>query len=143
MKPYHGTSERILKQTCVKGGHRRIHFKENGKESSRLLHRVVAHAFIPNPENKPQVDHKNRDPSDNRAENLRWATRQENEFNKQKYKNNTTGFKGVMRHVCGKYQATMTFNKTTIYLGLFNTAEEASSVYRQECEKLHGDFISQ
>ena len=143
MKPYYGTNGRILKPFQMKSGCFQIRFWEKNKESSRLLHRVVAHAFIPNSDNKPEVDHKNRDPSDNRAENLRWATRQENEFNKQKYKNNTTGFKGVMRHVCGKYQATMTFNKTTIYLGLFNTAEEASSVYRQECEKLHGDFISQ
>lgn len=42
------------------------------------MHRLVAIAFIPNPENKSEVNHKNRDRSDNRIENLEWVTRSEN-----------------------------------------------------------------
>ena len=45
---------------------------------NKLLHRVVAELFIPNPENKPEVDHINTVLSDNRAVNLRWCTRSEN-----------------------------------------------------------------
>lgn len=49
----------------------------NGKQVSLYLHRVIAEVFIPNPENKPTVDHINHVRDDNRLENLQWATRAE------------------------------------------------------------------
>ena len=48
---------------------------------SFYLHRAVAELFVPNPENKPEVDHINADTFDNRAENLRWVTHKENQNN--------------------------------------------------------------
>lgn len=53
-----------------------------GVTKTYSIHRLVAQAFIPNPENKPTVDHINRDRLDNRVENLRWATYEEQQSNK-------------------------------------------------------------
>jgi hypothetical protein len=52
-----------------------------GSGRSKKIHQLVARAFIPNPENKPVVDHINGNRYDNRVENLRWATYKENANN--------------------------------------------------------------
>ena len=48
------------------------------KGKNHRVHRVIAETFIPNPNNLPCVNHLNENPSDNRVENLRWATHKEN-----------------------------------------------------------------
>lgn len=61
-------------------GHMSVRFydKEKKKKVDRYLHRVVAEAFIPNPNNLPYVRHLNDDPTDNRVENLAWGTQKDN-----------------------------------------------------------------
>jgi hypothetical protein len=66
-----------------------------GKKKSVELHRLVARTWISNPENKPQIDHINRDRKDNRLENLRWVTRMENANNMSISKMNKSGIAGL------------------------------------------------
>lgn len=54
----------------------------NGTRKTYSVHRLVAEAFIPNPENKPEVDHIDRNGLNNHVDNLRWVTRSENCYNR-------------------------------------------------------------
>lgn len=56
----------------------RIRLAKNGSEKWEAVHRLIALTFLPNPENKPQVNHKNLKKHDNSLENLEWVTRKEN-----------------------------------------------------------------
>ena len=71
---------KIIKPMCVRG-YQTVSLSKNGKQKIFKIHRLVAEAFIPNPENKPCIDHINTDKTNNRVENLRWVTHKENSNN--------------------------------------------------------------
>jgi len=68
---------KILKQFDSRG-YRFVILSKNGSKKNCYVHRLVAQCFIPNPENKPQVNHKNGVKSDNVLTNLEWSTIQDN-----------------------------------------------------------------
>ena len=70
-------SERILKESTHNRGYKRVRLCD-GKSNIKLVHRLVAEAFIPNPNNYPMINHKDENPSNNRVENLEWCTAQYN-----------------------------------------------------------------
>lgn len=72
---HHG--ERILK-VWLRSGYPQVGLHRGGKSEKMPVHRLVAEAFIPNPESKPEVNHLNGNRVDNRVENLEWATHIEN-----------------------------------------------------------------
>lgn len=79
---------KILKQTINSKGYNQVHLYSGSHDSRKVkgVHRLVAEAFIPNPENKPFIDHINTIRTDNRKENLQWATPRENNLNPLTYK---------------------------------------------------------
>lgn len=73
---------------------------KDGKIRSLKAHRLVAEAFIPNEDNKPEIDHINTIRSDNRVENLRWATSKENSNNPLSLNNYSMGQKKRFGLLC-------------------------------------------
>lgn len=64
--------EKILTTRIVKG-YKRVTINYHGQRVSLFVHRLVAMAFIPNPERLPQINHKDENPLNNRADNLEWC----------------------------------------------------------------------
>lgn len=65
---------RELKGVIKKGGYKSVLLKANGKYKCELIHRLVAKAFIPNPNDLPQVNHKDENKLNNNIDNLEWCT---------------------------------------------------------------------
>ena len=88
-------TSRILK-TYINGfGYEIVTLSNNLSVSSKVCHRLVASEFIDNPNNKPLVDHIDRNKLNNNIDNLRWVTHSENQMNKTKANNKTSKYKGV------------------------------------------------
>jgi hypothetical protein len=84
------------------------------------------------------LDHINRNPADNRIENLRIVTRSQNKQNSGLYKNNTSGFKGVcLAGKWGTWKASIAIDRKRYYLGSFETKELAYQRYLEAVRELH------
>jgi hypothetical protein len=122
------------------GTHGYYHLSVGNK--MELLHRLVASQFVPNPENKPCVDHINGKSKDNRVENLRWATRAENCRNRKLHAKVSDMPRGVIEERSGRYRAQITYQRQGYILGVYDTPEEASEVFEVTAELLYGDFYA-
>lgn len=69
---------RILKPSLKDDGYYSVLLQNHGKRFYRRVNRIIAQAFIPNPDNKPIADHKDNNPLNNRVDNLQWLTEKEN-----------------------------------------------------------------
>lgn len=84
--------ERILKQNIQNAGKNKrcmVVLCKDAKTKPIRVHRLVAEAFIPNPDNKPYIDHIDTDSTNNTVENLRWVTAKENSNNPLTIKHNS------------------------------------------------------
>lgn len=88
-----------------------------------------------------ELDHTNLVKSDNRRENLREATRTENNWNRPRRSNNTSGYKGVSYFKRNdKWRAQIKVNGKVLHLGYFDTAEEAAEAYARAAKLYFGEF---
>ena len=100
---------------------------------------ITLHKFLTETGSKEYVDHINCDKLDNRKCNLRYATHQENNWNKPSPKNNKSGHRGVRKRN-KKYSAYITIDKKQIHLGTFNTFEEAVKERLKAEKKYFGKY---
>lgn len=68
-------SKKFMKLRVNKKGYVNVNFKVNGQQSSHSVHRLVALAYLPNPDNLPEVNHKDENKQNNAVTNLEWCSR--------------------------------------------------------------------
>ena len=122
----------IKKDNPDKDGYPQFGLSHNGKYYSHKAHRLVAKAFIPNPENKSQVNHIDGDKTNNRSSNLEWATRSENMSHS--YDNGFhVGQKGELRYNSKLTKESVLEIRNAYNLGCFTHQEiaDAYSISRQ------------
>jgi hypothetical protein len=109
-KPRHHTNGGFIKSD-TNGRYHRIKLYKNSKRKNFYVHRLVAIHYIPNPHDYPDVDHIDRDKTNNDVSNLRWVTPLQNQQNMGKYITNTSGIKNVKRMIDGRwlYQKQMNY----------------------------------
>lgn len=86
-------SNRLLKPQLSNVGYWRVELNIDGEAKKYAIHRLVAEAFIPNPNNYPIINHKDEDPTNNHVSNLEWCTHKYNSnygsINEKKFLNRT------------------------------------------------------
>ncbi len=108
----------------------------------RNQHRTPLHSYLLQPPSGMFVDHVNNNPMDNRRENLRLCTMEQNNQNRRRPAKPTRfKYKGVRAHR-DRFSAILKANHRRHYLGTFGTQEEAARAYDAGAIRLHGEFAS-
>ena len=101
--------------------------------------RIKMHRVIMNTPDEMETDHINGDKLDNRKENLRICTHAENQMNVGKQKNNTSGYKGVLKSG-SKWNSVIMLNGKSIYLGRSEDKVYLAKLYDEAAKKYYGEF---
>ena len=142
---YRTVRSRILKLNPVTSRGRTYattYLYKNGNRKTVMVHRLVAETFIPNPTNKPEVDHVETSESlVNSVGNLRWATRSENAYNSPKRVGTSSKFRGVSFYSRdGTWRAAIAYNGERTHIGYFQTEFEAATAYNEAALEKYGEL---
>jgi hypothetical protein len=128
IKSYHKNKEKgFILSGKNNNGYNNITLAKNGKHYYKKIHRIVAKAFIPNPKNKPQVNHIDSDIHNNCVKNLEWVTPKENA--RYAVKNNPDMIKGIIDY--NKYERPNTIQQYSLNGKLLNEFVNAKEAERQ------------
>ena len=117
-------------------GYSHVGLCHHGEQKTTAIHRLVAEHFIPNIDNKPEVDHRDQNNTNNDVKNLRWVTSVENSQNQGIKCNNTTGVIGVSLKPNGMFQTAIAANGHK-YNKTFKTKPEAATWYAKMKAAFH------
>ncbi len=129
--------ERILKSVKNNKGYLYINLCRNGNAKIGKIARLVAIAFIPNPENLPELNHKNSLKHDNRVQNLEWCNQRYNRNHYHQTQNTSSKYPGVSWNKrCQKWHALLNINCRSKHLGYFTDEKKAVEAYRNAVKEL-------
>ena len=133
---------RTMKLRVNQKGYLHLKLSLKGVKTYHDIHRLVGLEFIPNPMNKPTVDHIDSGAKlNNTIGNLRWATAEEQEANKPPQLNRSSRYKGVCwNKTSRKWRAQIQSNRIQSHLGCFTSEEAAGLAYNKAAIKLFGEF---
>lgn len=103
------------------------------------LHRLAV-LYVDGVVHDGDVDHANGNKADNRWANLRACTRSQNAANRKVQINNSCGMKGASRDRNGRWRSQISTQGKKVFLGLFDTPEDAHAAYMSAAQKYHGEY---
>jgi hypothetical protein len=130
---YSKYKKKLLKPRLTKPGYIALILRKNKKSIHKTIHRLLGLQYLPNPDNKPCIDHKNRNRVDNSLTNLRWVSYNENAKNKASKQNSTSRFIGVRKTLNKKkpYRVETTYQGKKYHIGYYEIEEEAYEAYKK------------
>lgn len=130
--------EIIIKQNVNRLGYHVVTLSKNGVRKFHIVYRLVAFAFLENPNSFKEVNHKDLNKSNNNVENLEWCDRKYNVNHFYYYSNKSSKYKGVSFQKCrNKWVAYIDINNKRFSLGRFNSEEEANKYRLDFINKLN------